>query len=576
MKLMFHYLKEKRALALAGAGMKLVSTIVLLLIPFTVEHVIDDVVPSGSAARVLLWGAVMAALAAAERWLNLWSSQMAVKVARAGTLKMRQELFDRAITLSGAQADRFGLPSLTARLTTDIYNIQGFLELMTTFCVRAPTLVLGSLLLTLIMDPGLAVILCVVAPVMIAAVAVVSWKGIPLYDRVRVSADGAGRILRENVTGVRVVRALSRQEHETDRFEAASGELERRDRRAGNIMALPGPVTALCLNIGLVLIVWVGAQRVDSGVTQPGVILAFLTFFNMILMGVMGLNRIFMALSKASASAGRVREVLEQPESLRAGEERRGGEEGFLVFDHVAFRYGEGGEPSLSDVSFAVPKGGSLGIIGPTGSGKTTIVNLLMRFYDPQEGHVYVDGQDVRGYEPETLRRRFGTVFQNDAVLAGTVRENIAFGRDIPEEEIRRAAADAMAAEYIEKFEDGYGHPVAAHGSDLSGGQRQRLLIARALAGGPEVLILDDSSSALDYRTDAALRRNLRRREGVTSVIVAQRVSSIMDCGEILVLDEGRVAGRGSHQELLRDCPQYRDIYETQMGGAEAEARSQE
>lgn len=261
MRLMFHYLKERLALALAGAAMKFVSTIVLLLIPFTVEHVIDNVVPSGSAARVLLWGVVMIALAAVERWLNLWSSRMAVRVARAGTLAMRRDLFGRTIELSGGQADRLGLPSLTARLTGDVYNIQGFLELMTTFCVRAPTLVLGSLLLTLIMDPGLALILCVIAPVMIAAVALVAWKGIPLYNGVRKSTDEATRVLRENVTGVRVVKALSRQKRETERFESASGELERRDRHAGDIMALPGPLSTLFLNIGLVLIVWFGAKR---------------------------------------------------------------------------------------------------------------------------------------------------------------------------------------------------------------------------------------------------------------------------------------------------------------------------
>lgn len=572
MKIMFRYLKCKWALALSGAVVKFISTFVLLLIPFTVEHVIDVVVPTKSLWNVLFWGLIMVLLAVAERSLNLWSSRIAVKVAQAGTYAMRQDLFERSIDLSGAQVDRFGLPSLTARLTSDIYNVQAFMELMTTFCVRAPTLVLGSLLLTLIMDPGLALILCVVAPVMIAAVAIVSWKGIPLYAGVQRKVDGATRILRENITGVRVIKALSKEEHEIDRFEKASEELERSECKAGDIMALPGPVSTLFLNIGLVFIVWVGAGRVNSGVTQPGVILAFLTFFNMILMGVMGLNRIFMALSKANASAGRIGAVLAQPEELPVLEQTAcGKEDGFIVFDNVSFHYGdqqtEGQENSLSDISFAVKKGGSLGIIGPTGSGKTTIVNLLMRFYDPNQGSVYVDGKDVRSYDKDALRRRFGTVFQNDTIFADSLAENISFGRDVTEEGVKRAAADAMAKEFIENYEDTYDHRVAAHGADLSGGQKQRVLIARALAGEPEVLILDDASSALDYRTDAALRAAIREHHGAaTTIVVAQRISSILDSDEILMLDEGRIIGRGTHEELLRTCPQYLEIYKTQMG----------
>ncbi len=572
MKILFRYLKCKGALAASGAAVKFISTIVLLLIPFTVEHVIDVVVPTKNLWSVLFWGLIMVLLAVVERWLNLWSSRIAVKVAQAGTYAMRQDLFERAIDLSGAQVDRFGLPSLTARLTSDIYNVQAFLELMPTFCMRAPTLVLGSLLLTLIMDLGLALILCVIAPVMIAAVALVSWKGIPLYAGVQRRVDGATRILRENITGVRVIKALSKEEHEIGRFDKANGELERSECKAGDIMSLPGPLSTLFLNIGLVLIVWVGANRVDSGATQPGVILAFLTFFNMILMGVMGLNRIFGALSKANASANRIAAVLAQPDELPVIEDVEcGREDGFIVFDKVSFHYGdqmaEGQEMSLKDISFAVKKGGSLGIIGTTGSGKTTIVNLLMRFYDPTEGRVYVDGKDVRGYDKDELRRRFGTVFQNDTVFADTLAENISFGRGVGAEAIRAAADHAQAREFIEGYADTYDHRVAAHGADLSGGQRQRLLIARALAGEPEVLILDDASSALDYRTDAALRAAIREHHGdVTTIVVAQRISSILDSDEILMLDEGRIIGRGTHEQLLRTCPRYRDVYKAQMG----------
>ena len=568
MKRILKYMRPHMALSLATVAVKFISTIVLLLIPFVLEHLVDTVVPTKNLWAVLGWGVVMVLLAVVERWLNLKSSRMSVKVAKDCTRALRQDLFERSIDLSGGQADRFGLPSLTARLTADIYNLQSFYQNLLTFAVRAPTLVLVSIALTLLLDAGLALTLCVIAPIMVAVVAVVSVKGIPLFDGVQRKMDGATRVLRENITGVRVVKALSKEEYEIGRFGQANGELERSERTAGSVMSLPGPVSTLLLNIGLVFIVLVGAKRVDSGVMQPGVILAFLTYFNMILMGVMGLNRVFMILSKASASANRVAAVLSQPEELPAVEmEGAAPADAQVLFDKVSFRYGEEGELCLSDLSFAVKKGGSLGIIGPTGSGKSTIINLLMRFYDPAEGAVYVDGRDVRTYEKDDLRRKFGAVFQNDTIFADTIAENISFGRDLTDEDIRRAAGHAMAAEFIEHCEDGYGHRVAAHGTDLSGGQKQRLLIARALAAKPDILVLDDCSSALDYRTDAALRTNLASHyAGTTTITVAQRVSSIMDCEEILMLHEGRILGRGTHEQLLRTCPQYLEIYKTQMG----------
>ena len=574
------YLKPRRRLALFGVTVKAVSTVFLLLLPYVLEHLLDNVVPRKELWAVLLWGGIMIALALVERYMNLKSSQIAVKVAKGSIYALRQDLFSRAIELSGSQVDRFGLPSLTSRLTGDVYNIQGFMQLLLTFAFRAPILVLGSVALTLTMDPGLALILCILAPLMVAAVAIVSWKGIPLYARVQKKVDYATRILRENITGVRVVKALAKEDHEGRRFADANSELTRSDQTAGIVMSLPGPITTLLLNMGLVIIVLVGARRVDSGLTQPGVILAFLTWFNFLLMGVMGLNRIFMMLSKARASANRISEVIDQPEELPVIEPEREGEKDYIVFDHVSFGYGmesaaaagagfAGGrrEMSLDDICFSVKKGGSLGIIGATGSGKTTIVNLLMRFYDVTKGRVLVDGVDVRGYDKDELRRKFGAVFQNGALFAESFEENIAFGRDVSEAALKGAAADAMADGFVEGYGDGYAHRIAAHGSDLSGGQRQRLLIARALAADPEILILDDSSSALDYKTDAALRQAIREHHGgTTTIVVAQRISSLMHADQILVLDEGKIIGRGTHEELLRSCPQYLEIYRTQMG----------
>ena len=478
--------------------------------------------------------------------------------------------------------DRTGLPSLISRMTSDTYNVQGFIRMIQTMGIRAPIMLVGGTVIALTMDTGLASILCIMAPVMIVLVCFVSWKGIPLYNEVQRRMDVLVRRMRESITGIRVVKALGKEPYEQERYGEANTRMMKQEVRASVIMSLPGPIVTLFLNVGLTLVVLVGARRVNDGYTAPGVILAFLTYFNMILMGVMGLNRIFMMMSKANASANRIREVIDLPEDLTPVPEAELAEapgDEALIFDRVSFNYdaddpgethgqflGEQRQQCLKNISFRVKKGGSLGIIGATGSGKTTIVNLLMRFYDPQEGHVFVDGKDVRGYEKDELHRKFGVVFQNDVIFADTIRENISFGRETDDEKLARAAEDAMARSFIEACGDGYDHTAAIRGANFSGGQKQRLLIARALAADPEILILDDASSALDYRTDAELRKALRAHHaGATTVVIAQRVSSLMSLDEIIVLHEGEMIGRGTHEELFASCPEYRDICKTQL-----------
>ena len=565
-------------------GIKLAGTLLELLIPYVMEHLIDDVVPNKSLPPVLMWGGVMLALAFAVRFLNVTANRLSVLTAKETAYRIRRDLFASALRLSGGQTDRIGLPSIISRMTSDSYNVQSFSQSMQTIGIRAPIMLVGGIAVTLTMDAGLAAILVIMAPIMIALVVLISVRGIPLYDKVQRSMDGIVRIMRENITGIRVVKALSREERERARFADANDESARRDIRAGVTMAMPGPMVTLFLNIGLVLVVLVGARRVNAGQTQPGVILAFLTYFNMILMGVMGLNRIFMMMSKANASAKRIGEVIDCPDELAAIPETAGETpptDGHIVFDNVSFSYdadgdgredderflGSAREKCLYNISFSIPRGGSLGMIGATGSGKTSIVNLLMRFYDPQEGRVFVDGRDVRSYEPDELHRKFGTVFQNDVIFADTIWENVSFGRDVTEEDAEAALEDSMAKEFVEGYVDGMQHMAAIHGANFSGGQKQRLLIARALAADPEILILDDSSSALDYRTDAELRRAIRERHGnSTTIVIAQRVSSIMSLDKIMVIDEGRITGYGTHEELLKTCSAYREIADIQMG----------
>ena len=587
MKLILRYVRRFRLYILAVMLIKLIGTGTDLLMPYVLEHLLDHVIPAASDAwPVIAWGAVMLFLTLVTRILNVCANRMSVRVARDSTFDIRRDLFHTALNLSGSQMDQTGLPSLISRMTSDTYNVQSFIRMIQTMGIRAPIMLVGGTIIAMTMDTGLASILCIMAPIMIVLVCFVSWKGIPLYNEVQRRMDVLVRRMRESITGIRVVKALGKEPYEKERYGEANNHMMRQEIKASVIMSLPGPIVTLFLNVGLTLVVLVGAQRVNDGQTAPGVILAFLTYFNMILMGVMGLNRIFMMMSKANASANRIREIIDMPEQLTpvpADQLPEVPGDEMLIFDRVSFSYdadtngeargqflGQERQQCLRDISFRVRRGGSLGIIGATGSGKTSIINLLMRFYDPQEGCVFVDGRDVRSYDRDDLHRKFGVVFQNDVIFADTIRENISFGRDVSGEKLVRAAEDAMARNFIENYEDSYDHKAAIRGANFSGGQKQRLLIARALAADPEILILDDASSALDYRTDAELRKALREHHSdATMVVIAQRVSSIMSMDEIIVLHEGEMIGRGTHEELLASCPEYRDICRIQMNQGE-------
>ncbi len=589
MRFIFSYLKKYRGMIAAAMTIKSIAALGELMLPYVLEHMVDDVVPRQSRALIFGWGAVMIALAVFVRQTNVKANRTSTKVAKESIYEIRRDLFWKSLGLSGNQVDEFGLPSLNSRMTSDSYNVQNFIRSFQAMGVRAPILLIGGIAITLTMDVGLASVLCILAPIMIGLVVFVSWKGIPLYEKVQQCVDDIVRIMRENITGIRVVKALSKEDYEMRRFGEANEQMAGKDIRAGIVMALPGPLMTFVLNVGLTIVVVVGAVRVNGGLTRPGVILAFLTYFNMISMGVMGLNRVFMMMSKANASAARIAavvyaedELTPLPEAEAAVTER----EDYIVFDHVGFHYGrdsagaehfpgravgrfdgQGRQKSLDDIDFSMKKGGTLGIIGATGCGKTTIINLLMRFYDADEGAVFIDGKDVRTYDKDALHRMFGVVFQNDVIFADSLKENIAFGRDVSPEQMDAAAADARARDFIREYEDTYEHRAVVRGANLSGGQRQRVLIARALAAAPDILILDDSSSALDYKTDAALRKAIREHHAdTTTIIVAQRISSIMSLDDIIVLEEGKIIGHGTHDQLLEGCPMYQEIYRVQMG----------
>lgn len=569
MKCVLKYMKVYLGTIILCITIKSIGTFSDFLIPYVLEHLLDDVAPTKNLKMVAFWGVVMLLIAVWVRVLNITANRMAVKVAKKCIFSIREDLFKKTIDLSGDQVDKYGLPSLTSRMTSDSYNIQNFMRFILTMGIRAPILMVGGIVVTLIMDPGLAIILVILVPIVLLIVIYVSKNGIPMFEKVQQAMDSIVRIMRENITGVRVVKALSKEDKETEKYKEANHTLFKQDAKASVVMAMPGPLTTLFLNVGLTFVVVLGAYRVNGGITQPGVILAFLTYFNMILNGVGGLNRLFVMLSKARASANRISLVLDEGEAFEKVY-AEDASESYIAFENVNFRYrksdGMADEYELENINFSLEKGSSLGIIGATGSGKTTIINLLMHFYEATSGTVFVDGKDVRSINVKELRRKFGVVFQDDVIFADSLYENVSFGRNIEKDRAMEACEDGMAGNFVNAYEDKLEHKAEIHGANLSGGQKQRILIARALAAKPEILVLDDSSSALDYKTDALLRHVIRDKySDTTTIMIAQRISSIMSLDKIMVLDEGKIIGMGTHEELMNNCSLYKEIYDVQM-----------
>ena len=500
---------------------------------------------------------------------NIIANRMSAVSSGRITRTIRHDLFRRLEQLSARQLDELTVSSAESRLTSDTYNINQLLARLQRMGVRAPILLLGGVTMMLMMDATLALVLVGLLPMIALVTWLVTKTSLPLYTRQQTVLDRVVRTVQENITGIRVIKALSKTEYEKQRFHSVNSELTEVDQKAGTVSAITNPTASLTLNLGLTLVVLIGAWRVNGGQMKPGVIVAFLQFFTMILNAMLGVTRIFVMWSKGEASAKRVAQVLETPADMAvspAMEEKENG--AHIEFRDVSFSY-NGVGLNVKNLSFRLERGQTLGILGPTGSGKSTVLNLLMRLYDPDSGEILIDGQDVRTVPEHILRSKFGVVFQNDFIMEGTIADNIRFFRPIGEEELARAASHAQA-DFIGEKEGGMNFGVQVRGNNLSGGQKQRLLIARALAGDPEILVLDDASSALDYRTDAALRKCLREHyRHTTTVLVAQRVSSLRHADLILVLRDGGVIGAGTHEQLMASCEEYAMIARTQMGDGE-------
>lgn len=570
MKTVFKYLQPYTLRMLAGFVIKVTGTLAELMLPYILSHILANVIGK-AVSEILFWGGMMIICSAIACLFNIIANRMASKVSRNFAESMRRDLFIKTLCLSPVQTDKFTIPSLESRITTDTYNVHHFVNMIQRLGVRAPIMLMGGIVITLFMDAYLSLVMISVLPFIFVTVYFISKKGIPLYTKVQKSVDGMIRVVREDTQGIRVIKALSKTDYEHRRYDNVNGSLVKDETRAGIVMGSVNPIMTMLMNVGSVAVIAIAGGRVAEGLSSPETVIAFMQYFTLISMAMMSVTRMFVMFTKCAASAGRITEIFDADDQLTVKTKEEYPDiktDALIVFDDVTFSY-NGKKDNLKNISFSLKKGGSLGIIGATGSGKSTVIKLLLRFYDADSGNIYINGEDLRTLPKEKLYERFGSVLQQDFLYADTIEENIRFGRDISHEAVVNAAKTAQAHDFISDFPDGYSHILSQHGTNISGGQKQRVLISRALAANPDILILDDSSSALDYKTDAALRRALRENMTETTLVtVAQRVSTVKDCDIIIVLENGEIIGAGNHDELLSQCAEYREISESQMGGA--------
>lgn len=572
------YLKGFKVNVTIGPLCKLTEAIFELIVPLVMAKIIDVGIANGDTAYIRQHGLILILLAVLGLSCALVCQYMASVASQGVGTALRRDLYAHINTLSYRELDKIGTPALVTRISNDVNQVQTAVAMLIRLVVRAPFLVIGATVMSFTISPRLSLIFLGAMAVIVGVMVPVMKATVKLFKKQQSSLDGISRITRENLTGVRVVRAFSRQEYEKERFEETAEEYRRFAVKAGRINALLNPLIFIAVNAAYLLIVYFGAGFTDmsiDGMTQ-GKVIALVNYMTQISLALVVVANLVTIFTKAAASSARINEIFDTESSVNGAESspKRDENAPAIEFDGVSFSYA-GGENSLDDISFTLNRGETLGVIGGTGSGKTTLVNLLCRFYDCDGGAVKINGANVRDYPTEELRRLIGIVPQKAELLSGTLRDNMTLGRaDIPDDRIQKALEVAQAKEFTDTLDGGLDAPILQGGKNFSGGQKQRLTIARAIAQSPEIVILDDSSSALDYATDAKLRKALRGLSGVTAVIVSQRANSIMHADKIIVLDDGRAAGIGTHAELLKTCAVYHEICATQY--TEEELRQQE
>jgi len=554
---------------------KSIGALADLFLPWIIAYMIDTEIPKlrdeGQTSLQSLYylGALMVIIAFLGLYLNVAANRKAEMIAALSVKDLRHDLFEKIEGLSARQVDHLTRPSLISRMTTDTYNMYNATASMQRLGVRAPVLLIGGILMSLLLDPILTLIMVAMLPLILIIVYVFSKRGIPLYKKTQGFVDQYIRKLREYITGARVVRALSMHDHEMDAFDEANKNTVDAELSAQITMAKINPMMHAVMNIGLVVVLVIGAYRLSLGHTEKGQIMAFVTYFTIILNAMMSITRVFVLASRATASADRIQEVLDMPIDIKDGLmpyiEKK--DVPHITFDHVYFSYNQK-EHNIEDVTFTLNQGQTLGIIGATGSGKTTLINLLMRFYDVSSGSIKIYGTDIRDLKANDLRKRIGVVFQNDVIFADSIFGNIQFNRrEISDHDIE-LATEVAQADFIYEKEDDFKYQMAQKGMNLSGGQKQRLLIARAVAGKPDILVFDDASSALDYQTDKNMRLSIKKSfSKTTKIIIAQRISSIKDSDHILLIDEGKIIASGTHEKLMNTSKIYQEIAFYQLGG---------
>jgi ATP-binding cassette subfamily B multidrug efflux pump len=544
-----------------------------LYLPTLMSDIVDTGIVKGDTAYILSVGGFMLLVALGGVACSIIAAWLSAKVGMGLGRDLRQKVFAHVEGFSLHEFDRIGTPSLVTRTTNDITQVQMFTMIMMRMMVMAPIMAIGGVIMAVQKDAKLTWVLVVVIPVIAAIITLTATKALPLFKSIQAKIDRINLVLRESLTGVRVVRAFNRIDHEKKRFDAANLDLTSVSIRVNKIMALMMPLMMLIMNLTTIAIVWFGAKRIDMGEMQVGSLMAFIQYAMQILFSLLMVSFLFIMLPRASASGARISEVLAMVADIKDPREPRRAERerGHIELRSVSFSYPGAEEPAIRDISFDARPGEVTAIIGGTGSGKSTLVNLIPRFYDVAAGSILVDGVDIREMTQEDLRSRIGFIPQKAVLFNDTIAANIRFGREeATDEEVAGAAETAQATEFILAMKDGFQSLVAQGGTNMSGGQKQRLAIARALVRKPEIYVFDDTFSALDFKTDARLRAALRKETALSTVIiVAQRVNTVMDADRIIVLDDGRVVGMGSHRELLRTCEVYREIVSSQLSEEE-------
>ena len=573
-KLAKRYLGSVKQYIIIGQTSKLIEAIFEVIVPLIMAAIVDNGIKGNMGkGYVYKMGGVLILLGVLGLCFALICQYLASKASQSVGTVMRNDMFRHINSLSHAELDRLGTPSLITRLTNDINQVQQAVAMFIRLVVRAPFIVIGSAIMAMSIDLKLSVIFVIIIPLVVLVLYLIMSRSIKYYKVIQKKLDRISLVTREGLSGVRVIRAFSRQDTEQKRFDEANDDYLDISLRVGRLSALLNPLTYVILNLAIAAIVWYGGVGVDAGRLTQGEVIAFVNYMTQISLALVVVANLVVLFTKAAASSARINEVLEIEPSIKNGTEKDGaGSENAVEFSHVYFSYNDSGEYALEDIDLTAKKGETIGVIGGTGSGKSTLASLIPRFYDISKGELKINGTDAADYDTTALRQKIGVVPQKAVLFSGTIAENMRWGkRDATDEEIWKALETAQAKEFVEKMPDGLDTHIAQGGKNLSGGQKQRLTIARALVSQPDILILDDSASALDFATDAALRKAIAQNTtGMTTFIISQRANSIMQADKIIVLDDGRQAGLGTHRELLESCGVYREICYSQLSKEEA------